>query len=96
MKNFECFLDYNNDIKKMQSILSAAKKCGFVYASDFTAEIPTAKELLAQFKKYNHGNAKMILHFFHNQITGRKEISTGSRAIFKTYPQYKNIKIIKI
>lgn len=82
--------------EKMQSLLNVAKNCGFVYASDFTAEIPTAKELLAQFKKHNHGNAKMILHFFHNQITGRKEISTGSATIYRSYPQYKNLKIIRI
>ena len=96
MKDFDIFLDYNNDLNKMQEILNSAKSDGFVMANDFNKEIPSAEELYAEFRKYNHGNSKMILHFFHNNITNRKEISYGTRSIFQSYPQYKNIKIIKI
>lgn len=82
--------------EKTQGLLNTLKNNGYVMASDFKKEIPTAQELLKEFKKYNHGNAKMLLHLFRNSITGRKEISTGSATIYRSYPQYKNIKIIKI
>lgn len=80
----------------MQGLLNTLKNNGYVMSNDFKKEIPTAQELLTEFKKYNHGNAKMLLHLFRNSITGIKEISTGSATIFKSYPQYKNLKIIKI
>lgn len=82
--------------EKMQGLLNTLKNNGYVMASDFKKEIPTAQELLTEFKKYNHGNAKMLLHLFRNSITGRKEISTGSATIYRSYPQYKNLKIIRI
>lgn len=82
--------------EKMQGLLNTLKKSGYVMASDFKKEIPTAQELLTEFKKYNHGNSKMLLHLFYNSITGRKEISTGSATVYKSYPQYKNLKIIRI
>lgn len=96
LDKLDFFIDYNNNLKKMQEILKAAEQDGFVMASDFKKDIPTAEELYKEFRKYNHGNSKMILHFFYNDITNRKEISYGTRTIFRSYPQYKNIYIYKI
>ena len=96
MKKFDIFIDFVGNLDKLQNILNELKKGGFVMANDFKKDIPSAQELHKQFKQYNHGNAKMILNLFYNDITGRKEIATGCRATYKTYPQYKNLKIIKV
>ena len=39
--------------------------------------------------KYIHGNAKLVIHAFYNDITKKNEIQFGTRSIYKTYPQYK-------
>ena len=39
---------------------------------------------------------KLVLHAFYNDITRKHEIQFGSRSIYKTYPQFKNIKIIEM
>lgn len=90
------FVSCNNNIEKMQEILDLAKAEGYVMANDFNKDIPTAKKLYETFKKYYHGNSKMILNFFYNDITNRKEISYGTRSVYSSYPQYKKLKIIKI
>jgi hypothetical protein len=43
-----------------------------------------------------HGNAKLIIHAFHNSINGKKEIQFGTRSTYKTYPMYKNMKVMEI
>lgn len=96
LDKLDFFIDYNNDLKKMQEILIAAEQDGFVMASDFNKAIPTAEELYEEFRKYYHGNSKLILHFFYNSITNRKEISYGTRTVYRSYPQYKNIYIYKL
>ena len=96
MKKFDIFIDFGGNLEKLQNTLNKLKNAGFVMACDFKKDIPTAQELHEQFYKYNHGNAKMILNLFYNDITGRKEIATGYKAIYQTYPQYKNIKIKKV
>lgn len=94
--NFHIFIDFSNDLEKMQDMLKAAEEDGFVMANDFNKTIPTARELYEEFKKNYHGNSKMILHFFYNNIINRKEISYGTRSVYKTYPQFKNIQILKV
>lgn len=96
MSKFEVFVDHNNDLDKIQQTLTAFEKVGFVMASDFSKKIPTAKELYKEFRKYNHGNSKIILHLYHNSITGKDEISYGTKKSFQSYPQYKNIYILKV
>lgn len=96
MENLDIFLDYNNDLKKMQEVLNSAKNDGFIMGNDFNKEIPSAEKLYEEFRKYYHGNSKMILHFYYNHITNRKEVSYGTRSVYRSYPQYKNIKILKI
>ena len=38
-------------------------------------------------KKSFHGNAKMLLHLFKNEITGKYDMQCTTRAIERTYPQ---------
>ena len=40
-------------------------------------------------KKRIHGNAKLIIHAFVNDINKRKEIQFGTMSIYNTYPQFK-------
>ena len=47
-------------------------------------------------KRRIHGNAKLVLHAFYNDITRKKEIQFGTRAIYKTYPMYRNLKVMEI
>ena len=94
--NVELFVEFNNDIGKLQALLDIAKNFNYVMASDFNHNIPTAAELYNTFKKYYHGNSKMLLNFYYNPITDRKEISYGTRSIYRTYPQYKNMRITKL
>ena len=54
---------------------------------------PTFNECKSQI----HGNAKLVIHAFYNDITGRREILFGSRSIYNSYPQYsKGIKVIEV
>lgn len=50
----------------------------------------------AECKKQIHGNAKLIIHAFYNDITRKHEIQFGTKSIYRTYPQFKNIKIIEM
>ncbi len=46
-------------------------------------------------KKNIHGNGKLIINAFYNDINGKNEIQYGTRAIYNTYPQYnRKIKVI--
>lgn len=92
----DIFLDCNSNIDTIDYMLTLARKEGFASASDFEKEIPTAAELFTKFKKYYHGNSKMILHFFYNNITKRKEFEIGTKTIYRSYPQYKNAKFLKV
>lgn len=94
MRKLDFFLSVGNDIVKIQNILTAAEADGFVMSSDFDKKIPSANKLLDDFRKYNHGNSKLVLHFFYNTITGRKEISYGTKTIYRSYPQYRNAKFL--
>ena len=42
-----------------------------------------------EMKKHFHGNSKIILHLFYNDITGKYEMQATTAAIQKTYPQYR-------
>ena len=47
-------------------------------------------------KRQIHENAKLIINAFYNDITRKHEIQFGTRSIYKTYPQFKNIKIMEM
>lgn len=53
----------------------------------------SAWESINYFYAHARGNAKPIIHFYYNNIINKQEIQLGYKAIFKTYPQYKKIKI---
>ena len=92
----DIFLDCMGNIETIDNILTLARKDGFTLASDFEKEIPSAAELFAKFKKYYHGNSKMILHFFYNNITKRNEFDIGTKTIYRSYPQYKKAVFLKV
>ena len=39
-------------------------------------------------KSVYHGNSKLLLHTFHNTITGKKEMKYITRSTYLSYPQY--------
>ncbi len=45
-------------------------------------------------KKQIHGNGKLIIHAFYNDITNKKELQFGIKSIYNSYPQCKKIKVI--
>ena len=47
-------------------------------------------------KRHIDGRAKLVLHAFYNDITRKHEIQFGTRTIYKSYPQFRNIKIIEM
>ncbi len=47
-------------------------------------------------KKNIHGNGKLIINAFYNDINGKNELQYGTRSIYNTYPQYNGkIKVIE-
>ena len=65
--------------------VSQAKANGYKWGTDFPQYQPTYDRA----KSWYHGNSKLILHLFHNSITNRDEMAVTTKAITKTYPQYK-------
>ena len=45
-------------------------------------------------KNQIHGNAKLIIHAFYNDISGKNEIQFGTKRIYSSYPHLRNIKYI--
>ena len=54
------------------------------------------KPTFAECNNRIHGNAKLVIHAFYNSITKKKEIQFGTRSIYKTYPQHKNMKVVEM
>ena len=53
------------------------------------------KPTFEECKKFIHGNAKLVIHAFYNDITRKKEIQFGTKTIYNSYPQCKGkVKII--
>lgn len=44
----------------------------------------------AECKERIHGNGKLVICAFYNDITGKKEIQFGTKSIYESYPQLKN------
>ena len=42
-------------------------------------------------KAFYHGNSKLLLHLFYNEITGGREMRITTRATELTYPQIKRV-----
>lgn len=63
------------------------KELGYVWATDFSEHEPTFKEM----KSRIHGNSKLLIHAFWNDILNRPEFNCTTKSILRTYPQYKGI-----
>lgn len=68
----------------------------FLYKNGFEWVGIIKRPLFEECKRALHGNAKLIIHAFYNDITGKKEIQFGSKSIYESYPQHKHIKIEEI
>ena len=68
-----------------------AKSNGFKWAIDF----PNGDLSFERAKSMFHRNSKLLLHLFHNDITGKDEMQVTTATIIKTYPQYKG-KVLEI
>ena len=42
-------------------------------------------------KKWYHGNSKLLLHMFYNDITRKYELSITTASVEKSYPQIKSV-----
>ena len=42
-------------------------------------------------KKWYHGNSKLLLHMFYNDITKQYELSITTASVEKSYPQIKSV-----
>lgn len=76
-----------NTEQKYNQVVSYLKKLGYVWATDFPNHEPTFKES----KRCYHGNSKLLIHAFDNDITGKKEMCTTTLSIMQSYPQFKGI-----
>lgn len=83
----------------LPDILRIAYKNGFNFLNA-NPDINDAKtleyEVLTHFYCFYHGNAKPVLHFIYNDITGKNDIIYTCAGVAKTYPQYKNVIIYNI
>lgn len=45
-------------------------------------------------KKWYHGNSKLLLHLFFNDLTNKYEMQISTATIAKSYPQNKKLNIV--
>lgn len=85
------FYDFGNKPNKeeLQNFLNHCKTEGYISASDFDKNIPTAEKIIGNFKKYYKGKSSLIIHLFYNNITNQNEINYGNKTVYKSYPQFK-------
>lgn len=78
---------YDVSTKKLWDKRTAqAKANGYKWGTSFpNCDDPTFDDA----KSHYHGNSKLILQLFHNDITGKDEMNYGTKSIYKSYPQYK-------
>ena len=65
--------------------VAQAKANGWRWGTDFPKYEPTFDKA----KGWYHGNAKLILHLYYNDIVDRHEMVVTTKTTLKTYPQYK-------
>lgn len=91
-KHNDLFISFN-DRATENDLLTIAYKMGFSFPNGWR---PSAYDAWDYFDKYAHGNAKPILHFFFNSITGKNEINLTYREVIKSYPQYKSFTVYSV
>lgn len=89
----DMFLEFS-DRATMQKIFQKAYAVGFSFPNNKQMDAYEAWEYFYYYSR--NKNAKPIVHFFYNSIIGKNEMSLTYRAIIKSYPQYKNAKIVPL
>lgn len=77
-----------NTEKFFNTITKELKNLGYEWVG--INKNPTFQEC----KNQIHGNANLIINAFYNDITRKNEIQFGTKSIYKSYPQLRNIKYI--
>lgn len=80
-KGFYCI----NSRKLFDRRVWQAKSNGYKWATDN----PKHELLYDEARSMFHGNSKLLLHLFHNDITERDEMQVTTVSVINTYPQYK-------
>ena len=63
------------------------------YISEWAFQFPNHCAIsYDQAKKHYHGNSKLLMHLFYNELTGKHELQVTTATIEKSYPQIKSIK----
>lgn len=71
--------------------VTQAKANGFVWGTDF----PEYEITYDIAKVMYHGNSKLILMLYNNDIINRDEIIVTTKAVLKSYPQHKG-KVLEV
>ena len=79
-----------NDKKRFEAAVKVAREYGYKFPNENIVPAPTFEGC----KKY-YKNAKLILHTFINDITGKKEMQITTAPILESYPQYYGMNIRK-
>lgn len=79
------------DITTSKALLELARKHGYEFFGTFKNK--NVNEIIKLFYEYNHGNSKLLWHFYFNDITNKLEITTTTKSIEKSYPHIKNVPI---
>ena len=92
----DIFIEWN-DTPSMKVLLTILYSYGYNFVNKENFNINQSCENLKiemenDFYKWYHGNSKPILHIFYNDINGKNELQLTTKAIIKTYPQYKKLK----
>lgn len=87
-KKTQIYYDVNNE-DRFNKITQAFLDHGYKWAADR----PNFKLTFKEAKSYYHGNSKLLLDAFYNNITGKNEIQVTTKSVIQTYPQYKGVKI---
>lgn len=61
--------------------VTQAKANGYVWATDFPGHEPSFHEA----ERFYHGNSKLLLYLYHNDITDRDEMRYTTKTIEKSY-----------
>lgn len=74
-----------------KKLLKIAKEHGYNFYG--SCKNMNVEELINFFYEHNHGNSKILWHFYYNYINNKWEIDMMSNVVKKSYPQLKNIPI---
>lgn len=98
-KDTDLLLSWGNDPATLMKLLKLlyAHNYHFVGRPDFDVNASVEelrKEFVVAFFRCYHGNSKPLLHVFYNPINGRNEMQLTNLTNIRTYPQYRNVKVI--